>query len=270
MRSKFVGITVTVMAFLLAYWMTHLYSLALRDAAFLDGWILLAAMALQILFHVRNVRPQWLRGSASAWLWIHTYTGWFVVLMFALHSRMTPPDTVFEWVHWIVFVIVTLSGLFGAYLNGAVPRRLDQRGDPVPVDDLSASQAALAERARRLAAGSISQTGSLAIADFYAATLYAFFARPRNVLAHLRSSRWPRRRLRFELSRLEGEVDETGRETLREIGALIDEKDKLDFLHAHASVLRSWLIIHVPAVYALVVLTVLHVLVVYAYRSGSA
>jgi hypothetical protein len=46
------------------------------------------------------------------------------------------------------------------------------------------------------------------------------------------------------------------------------EKDRLDFSRVYLGMTRAWLFVHVPATYALIVLTVLHVLVAYAYSSG--
>ncbi len=58
------------------------------------------------------------------------------------------------------------------------------------------------------------------------------------------------------------------------LGALADrslvfeaapEKDRLDFARVYLGLTRGWLFVHVPVTYALVVLSVLHVIVVYAY-----
>jgi len=47
------------------------------------------------------------------------------------------------------------------------------------------------------------------------------------------------------------------------------EKDRLDFARVSLGLTRGWLFVHVPVTYALMVLMVLHVLVVYAFSSGA-
>ena len=47
------------------------------------------------------------------------------------------------------------------------------------------------------------------------------------------------------------------------------EKDRLDFARVYLGLTKGWLFVHVPVTYALIVLTVLHVVVVYAFSAGS-
>jgi len=46
------------------------------------------------------------------------------------------------------------------------------------------------------------------------------------------------------------------------------EKDRLDFARVYLGLTKGWLFVHVPVTYALIILTLLHILVVYAYSSG--
>ena len=47
------------------------------------------------------------------------------------------------------------------------------------------------------------------------------------------------------------------------------EKDRLDFARVYLGLSKGWLFVHVPATYALVVLVVLHVFVVYSFSAGT-
>jgi len=49
---------------------------------------------------------------------------------------------------------------------------------------------------------------------------------------------------------------------------MVIEKDRLDFARVSLGLTRAWLFVHVPVTYGLVVLTVAHVFVVYAFSSG--
>ena len=106
------------------------------------------------------------------------------------------------------------------------------------------------------------------IVDLYANHLRDFFDGPRNIAAHLIASQRPLKRLTDEIDNLSRYMDQQSQEKLAAIKNLVIEKDRLDFARVHLGLTRSWLFVHVPATYALVVLTVLHVLVVYAFSSG--
>ena len=47
------------------------------------------------------------------------------------------------------------------------------------------------------------------------------------------------------------------------------EKDQLDFARVYLGMTRTWLFVHVPVTYSLIVLTVLHVIIAYSYSSGA-
>jgi hypothetical protein len=72
-----------------------------------------------------------------------------------------------------------------------------------------------------------------------------------------------------EIDILIGYVDGAGKDKLAVIRNLVVEKDRLDHAHVHLGLLKGWLYIHVPVTYALVVLTVLHGFVAYAFSSGA-
>ena len=66
-----VTLALTVGGFLALF--DGLYEMSLRDAAFLNGWILFAAMVFLALFNVRKKLPFIPLLSASTWLQVHVY-----------------------------------------------------------------------------------------------------------------------------------------------------------------------------------------------------
>ena len=104
--------------------------------------------------------------------------------------------------------------------------------------------------------------------DLYTTHLRDFFQGQRNFTAHLIGSQRPLKRLTDEIDNLSRYVDQQSQEKLAAIKNLVVEKDRLDFARVYLGLTRAWLFVHVPVTYALIVLTVLHVLVVYAYSSG--
>lgn len=262
------NVAVTAIAVAFVYWLLGHYDAALRDPRFFDGWILFAAMAVQILFHLRKKLPSLPLGKAASWLKLHVYGGYFVIAVFGFHTGFSLPDAPFEWVLWALFILVAVSGAIGAYLSWSFPAKLDQGAQPLTFERIPVYRFELAREMDDLARNSVGQIGSLAISDFYVNRLHAFFRKPRNRLAHLRHSRRPLGRICSEIDGLEPYVDTGGRNMLRAIKGLVVAKDRLDFQYAHQSVLQTWLFVHIPATYCLIVLSLLHVAIVEAFSSG--
>ena len=106
------------------------------------------------------------------------------------------------------------------------------------------------------------------VKDLYTNQLRDFFQGQRNFAAHLIGSRRPLKRLTDEIDSLSSFVDKPSQKKLAALKGLVVEKDWLDFAHVYLGLTKGWLFVHVPVTYALVVLTVLHVVVVYAFSSG--
>lgn len=268
MRRILRNSAVTVVAVGLLYGLDWVYATSFRDPQFLNGWVLLAGIGLLVLYNIRKKLPMLRLGRAASWMQLHLYVGYFVVLAFALHTNFALPDAAFEWALWLLFVTVALSGVIGIFLTTNVPPKLELHTERVLFPRIPAFRAQIAREAEELAIHSVDQSGSLAISNLYAERLHDYFRQPRNLFAHLRSSSRPLARILDELKKLERYLDERGKETLGALRDLVVAKDNLDFHYANQGVLKLWLFFHVPATYALLVLIVAHVAVVYAFSSG--
>jgi hypothetical protein len=257
-------------------WIVWIYGNSLRDPRYLDGWVLACGMGLQLYFHIARKRATLTPRSASRWRTRHIWIGLFLIVAFVLHSDFTLPDTVFEWALWIGFMLVAVSGIFGTCLAWWIEaRRLVDEG--VVYERIPERRTELARAAKAAVAAQEASTSSLDlpappydawIADLYTAHLQDFFAEARNTLPHLIGSRRPLTRLTDEIDDLSRFVDRNGREKLADIKELAIEKNKLDIASAYLGMSRAWLLVHVPATYALIVLVILHGLVVYAFSAG--
>lgn len=258
----------TVAAILVLYAIGWLYGTTLRDARFLDGWILCTGMVLLVLFNVRKKLPMLPLGRAATWMQFHLYIGYFVVAAFLLHTGFSLPGAPLEWALWALFVIVALSGVIGAYLTRTTPAKLEQHSERVLFERIPTFRVGLAQEVEALAIDSVDQAGSLTISNLYVNTLHEFFRRPRNLLLHLQSSRRPLARIHGEIDNLKQYLDDAGKKRLTKIKDLVQAKDNLDYHYAHQGLLKAWLFVHVPATYGLIVLMIAHVAIVYAYSSG--
>lgn len=258
------------------FWLVWIYASGLRDPRYLDGWMLAAGMGLQLYFHIARKRGSLTPRSAMRWRKLHIFLGYVLIAVFILHSDFSLPDTAFEWALWAGFVVVALSGIFGAYLAWSLQtkRRIDES---LGYDRIPARRAELARDVQAVVAEPHPAAADIAlpappydawIGDLYAGHLRDFFQGQRNATAHLIGSQRPLKHLTDEIDGLSRYVDQQGQEKLAAIKALVIEKDRLDFARVYLGLTRAWLLVHVPVTYMLIVLSVLHVLIVYAYSSG--
>jgi hypothetical protein len=207
-------------------------------------------------------------GKAANWMTVHNYMGYGVIAIFGFHTSLSFPDGAFEWALWLAFILVAFSGVLGAYLAWSVPAKLERRSEGIIFERIPAFRSELAREVESLAISSVNHSGSLTISDLYVNRLHEFFKGPQNVLSHLRNSRRPVKRICDEIDGLKKYLDKSGEETLQAIRNLVVRKDDLDFQYAHDGFLQAWLFVHIPATYALIVLTIIHVAIVYAFSSG--
>ncbi len=269
MRQLTRNAAVTIVAIAALFWIVGQYETALRDPRLLDGWILAAAMMAQLSYHVRKQLPALTLGRAASWLKLHVYAGYFVIAAFLMHTSFSLPETSLEWVLWILFMVVAVSGIFGLFLTRSIPARLQHvSADQVTFEQIGAARARLAGEVDGLMLNSVKNAASAALSDYYADHLYGYFRKPQHVGAHLRGSRYPLQAMCDDLDRLESHPNSKAEELLEKLKAHVVAKFDLDHQYALQGLQHAWLFIHIPATYCLIAMSVLHTMVVYAYSSG--
>jgi hypothetical protein len=259
------------------FWLVWIYGNGLRDPRYLDGWILAGGMSLQLGFHIAIKTNSLSPKSAQRWRQIHIFNGYLLIAAFIQHSDFSLPDTAFEWALWAGFVLVTLTGIFGTYLAWSLKTKhgIDE---PLSYDRIRSRRAELARDVHAAVAWTDPAAAAISlpappydawIKDLYTTHLRDFLQGERNYSAHLIGSQRPLKRLTDEIDNLSRYVDQRSQEKLAAIKNLVVEKDRLDFAYAQLGLTRGWLLVHVPVTYALIVLTVLHVVVVYAFSAGA-
>ena len=259
------------------FWLVWIYGNGLRDPRYLDGWVLAGGMSLQLTFHIANKTASLSPKSAARWRKIHIFVGYLLIAAFISHSDFSLPDTGFEWALWAGFVLVTLSGIFGTYLAWSLQVKygFDER---IGYDGITTRRAELASDVHAAVAKTDPAAAAIAlpappydawIMDLYTNHLQDFFQGQRNFTAHLIGSRRPLKRLTDEIDNLSPYVDKQSQMKLAVIKNLVVEKDWLDFAHVYLGLTKGWLFVHVPVTYALIVLTVLHIVIVYSFSSRA-
>jgi len=277
-RQSFVGIIMLLLASAGAVMAHHRWSHALPNYAYLSGWVFMAVMILLALYNLRKRLPFLSLGSSEAWLQVHVYAGFFTVVLFLIHLNFRMPTGWFEGVLAWLYLLVTGSGIVGLFFSRVLPRRLATRGSEVIYEKIPALRHALRQEAEALAlAGNATPVGgansggpqSSVIADFYLQNLHAFFQGPKYFWPHLLDSRRPLNALMRELDDVRRYLNETERATLQKLGDLVRRKDGLDYHHALQATLKLWLFVHLPLTYSLMIFSVLHIIIVFAFSGGS-
>ena len=245
-----------------------LYEMSLRDAAFLNGWVLFGAMVFLALFNVRKKLPFIPLLSGSTWLQIHVYLGLICVLLFLLHTSFRLPNGIFEILLWVTCVLLFVTGIFGLIISRRLPPRL-RAGERILFERIPGFRAQLSNEAEALAFNSLDETGNTAVANFYWTVLAPYLRKPRNFLAHLLGSRKHARRLENQFRELQRYENPKGREVLTQLSEIVTAKNNLDHQYALQLTLRLWLFFHLPLSYSVLVMSLVHVMLAYAFGSAA-
>jgi len=236
---------------------------------YVTGWVLFAVILFLSIYNVRKKLPFLPLGSSESWLQFHVYAGLFTAVLFAVHVSFKVPTGWFEGTLAWLYGLVMISGLAGLFLSRAAPKRLTTFGGEVLFERIPAIRSALRKQAEALALTSIPQVQSTTIAEFYVRDLKDFFEGPRNFWLHLFQIRRPLGTLLNHITDLNRYLDEKERATLAQIAELVRQKDGLDYHYALQLVLKGWLFTHIPLTYSLLLLTLVHVVLVFAFSGGA-
>lgn len=252
----------------------YVYGLRLQPTASVSGWLLATTVLCLAAFGARKKMRTVPLGRASIWLHVHVVAGVVSLGLFAAHSLYRPdmglktPDGIFEVVLASVYLAAAGSGVVGFALTRLIPGRLTDRGAELIFERLPVYRRDLRERAQALVLQAAAEAESTALVDFYTRRLEGFFSAPQHFWFHLLQSRRPRYELRAEFETLHRYLGDRERSLSDDLARLAERKDEADHAHALQSVLKGWLTAHVVVTAALLVLTLAHVVIVYAYGAA--
>ena len=262
------GFAFLLAASLLTWGVVETLDASLRSTHFWSGWLLLLLAISLALFNVRKKLPFLELGNATAWMEFHAYAGLFAIAVFLAHVGFSTPDAPLEWALATLFASVAGSGLVGLGITRLLPLRLSTRGEAILFERIPALRVGLHEEVEELVLQSAREVQTTTIAGFYSSRLSDFFRKPRNLMIHWLDSQSRFRDLERELWALDRYANDREREILSEIHDRMCLKEDLDYRWAQGVALKYWLFVHIPLTYALAVLIVAHVLLVYGFDGG--
>ncbi len=235
---------------------------------YLTGWALLAAILILALYNMRKKLPFLPLGRSEHWLQIHIYLGFFTTLLFGIHLNFHPPQGGFDYCLAGLFILVSASGVVGLFFSRILPRRLATRGGEVIFENIPVIRNRLRTEAENIVLGK--EAKSSVLAGFYVAHLAPFFARPKHFWLHLFESRRPLAALLSMLDDQRRFADASDQEKMFRLEQLMCQKDGLDYHRALQLTLKTWLFVHIPLTYGLLIFTVWHIVLVFAFSRGAA
>lgn len=245
------------------------YAARLPRMDYLTGWALFGLIIVLTLYNGRKKLPFLPALSSEAWMQFHIYAGLLTGTLFVVHVNYKMPAGWFRGALAGLYVLVMASGFFGLLISRLFPRRLTTRGGEVLFERIPVIRRQLQEQSEKLALQSVGQAKSGTIADFYGRELSPFFARTRNMTAHLLEVRRPINHILTRISEVNRYLGAEERATMEEMAKLARQKDGLDYHYAHQLLLKIWLFAHIPLTYSLLVFTVVHILMVFAFSGGA-
>lgn len=246
----------------------QLTSSTLKRAPALTGWVLFTLVIGLTMYNIRKKLPFLPLGSSATWLQLHIYAGLLTFVIFAMHVDWRLPNGIFESILAGLYLGVFASGVIGLLLSRLIAVRLTTRGPEIIFERIGRARNRARSAVERLVLDCVAETDSTAVPEFYTARLEPYFEKPRNRLSHLMQSSRSRQALLNEIDAHQRFLNDQEREVMRQISDYIHVKEDLDYQYVHQAVLKYWLFAHIPLTYMLLVFTVVHVLVVYAFSGG--
>ena len=216
----------------------------LAHASVFTGATVLGSVVLLALLGVRRRLPVLRLGSVSTWTQIHIYTGLFAAGVYVIHVPTLIAGGVFECGLSIVFLLVSISGLYGVYASRTIPRRLTAVGEQYRFDRVNWHRGQIAQLAEDLLEELKEQTGVHVLGRFYHSFLQPFFHSRPNLAYVLAPTSVRRRRLLNGLTELDRYLEADSRSTAGRLAALVRRRDDLDYQFALQLRLRMWLVVH--------------------------
>lgn len=237
----------------------------LHDPAILTGYYLFGLMVLLGLFNLRKKLSMVPLGNASTWLRVHVTGGLLAVALFWLHIGKLWPTGLYEQLLTLTFYLVSITGVAGYVLLRIYPSRLTQSGIEVIYERIPAELAAIREEAEALILRCAEETKNDTIARHYLETFHWFFSRPRHFWSHALGSRKGANWVRNEINNLRRYLNDAEQSHLDKLADLAFVKNRIDYHYAAQSIMKIWLLFHLPLSVAVLALAVWHFILVHVY-----
>lgn len=251
--------------FLVTWIWTYQIDSTLGIAAFANGWVLFGILAFLSLFSARKRLPFLPLASSSRWFLLHVVCGFLALSLFWLHTGGIWSKGFYGQVMTVLFYITSISGVVGLYIEKVYPRQLTRSGIEVIYEHIPREIAEIREEVESLILKCTEDTGSSTLAEHYLETLRRYFQRPRFFINNVFGSHLSQHWVRQQCMILERLLNEKEREYLDKVYALAEKKRKIDFHYALQTLLKTWLLVHIPLAGAVMAMVIWHLILIMVF-----
>ena len=244
-------IVLTAALFVVAALQVQNDSRTLTDPTPLTGYYLFGLMIFLAVFNTRKKLSMLPIGSVSFWLRLHVSGGLLTLGLFWLHIGKLWPNGGYEQVLAFSFYAVNVTGILGYIILKVYPSRMTQIGLEVIYERIPADVAAMREAAEAIILKCTEETGSDTIARHFWS----------HALGSQASSHW----IRHEVENLRRYLNDAEQLHLDSLMELAFIKSRVDFHYAAQTIMKGWLLVHLPLAVAVMALAAWHFILVHVY-----
>tara|TARA_B100000686_G_C16641883_1_gene890604 strand:+ start:57 stop:884 length:828 start_codon:yes stop_codon:yes gene_type:complete len=245
-------------------WISQL-NRSLGMSTFASGCVLFAAMTILALFSVRKRLSFLPLAPAYQWFNIHAIGGFLVLFLFWLHMAGVEAKGFYGQTLTVLFYVSSISGVFGLVIEKVYPRQLTCIGVEVIYERIPNELSEIRENVEALILKCTEEEGSSTLAEHYLETLRWYFQKPRFFFNNIFGSHLSQHWLRQQCMILGRYLNDKERYFLDQVFLLAEKKRKIDFHYALQTMLKTWLLLHIPFAAALMAMVIWHVILVLVF-----
>jgi len=263
-KTLMIWVSAFLVLIFLMQW-TNQAELKLGFPSIVTGWFLFSVLVALALFNIRKKLSLLPLANSSIWLNIHLPVGFLALGIFWLHTGSYWPMGVYEQILAALFYMTVLTGILGMVIQKSFPRRLTQSGNEYVFERIPMEIVEIQKKTKEILLTCTRETRRDTLATQFLEHLDWYFHRPRFFLNHVLGGQKGEVWVRQQFSNMELALNPQERTYLQKIFALANTKRSIDIHFALQTVLKSWMLFHLPLAVALMTLALWHLLVVYVY-----
>lgn len=267
-RRRIRNALLLVLTIVLAWCVFRIIDYSLHTHQYYSGWVVAAAILFLLLFYVKKKLSVIPLGSTSGWAQWHYYTGLFMVAAFAMHVEFAVPDGYVERIMTTLLAVVVFVGVAGGIINRVFARRLAFLDEEIVYERIREFSRTLRDRLEKELSACVEEAESTTLAEYYKEHLADYFAGQHDFFAHLIGNRRPHLTRLNDLELQFRYLNKRESAFAMKLADYIEQKNTLDAHYALQGVLKYWGILHAPIGFVLLVMVVVHVVLVYAFRGA--
>ena len=232
---------------------------------FITGYVLFGLILALATLNARKKLSMVPLGRSAYWLAAHVVGGVAALGLFFVHTGNIWPTGAYEQALAIIFYLVTASGIFGYITQKVYPKRLVQTELEIIYERIPAELAEIREKSEAIIIECTEKTGSDTLSRHYIETLRWYFRRPRFFISNAFGGAAAEHWLNQSSQTVSRYLNTEEHKYLDNLNKLGKYKLKIDFHYSCQSVMKYWLLTHVPLAAGMLGLIFWHVIVVNVY-----